>query len=201
MARIPDDQIDRLKQDISLLRLAERQGIALKKHGKDYLGLCPFHDDREPSLVISPDKNLWHCLGVCGEGGDVISWMMKSQGVSFRHAVELLREGDFTSLAAQPVKRSTVTKLATPLNASAEDQALLTQVVDYYHQALTQNPDALEYLNKRGLNHLELIDHFKLGVANRTLAYRLPEKRSGPKNWTALIGLSNFWGHFCCLID
>jgi DNA primase len=92
MARIPDDQIDRLKQDISLVRLAERQGIALKQHGKDYLGLCPFHDDRNPSLVISPEKNLWHCLGACGEGGDVINWMMKSQGVSFRHAVELLRE-------------------------------------------------------------------------------------------------------------
>lgn len=136
----------------------------------------PFHDDREPSLVISPEKNLWHCLGACGEGGDVISWMMKSQGVSFRHAVELLREGDFTALAAQPVKRSTVTKLSTPLNADAEDQALLMQVVNYYHQALKQNPDALEYLNKRGLNHPELINHFKLGVANRTLAYRLPEK-------------------------
>ncbi len=176
MARIPDDQIERLKQDISLLRLAERQGIALKKHGKDYLGLCPFHDDREPSLVISPEKNLWHCLGACGEGGDVISWMMKSQGVSFRHAVELLREGDFTSLAAQPVKRSTVTKLDLPLDVSAEDRALLMQVVDYYHQTLKQNPDALEYLNKRGLNHPELIEHFKLGVANRTLAYRLPEK-------------------------
>ncbi len=176
MVRIPDDELERLKQEVSLQRLAERQGIALKKHGKDYLGLCPFHDDREPSLVISPEKNLWHCLGACGEGGDVISWMMKSQGVSFRHAVELLREGEFSSLAAQPVKRSTVTKLDTPLDASAEDQVLLMQVVDYYHQALKQNPDALDYLNKRGLNHPELIDRFKLGVANRTLAYRLPEK-------------------------
>ena len=138
--------------------------------------LCPFHDDREPSLVISPEKNLWYSLGACCEGGDVIAWMMESQGVSFRHAVELLREGDFTSLAAQPVKRSTVPELDLPLNTAAEDQALLMQVVDYYHQALKQNPDALEYLNKRGLNHLELIDHFKLGVANRTLAYRLPDK-------------------------
>lgn len=49
MPRIPDDQIERLKQDISLLRLAERQGIALKKHGKDYLGLCPFHDAWTPT--------------------------------------------------------------------------------------------------------------------------------------------------------
>jgi DNA primase catalytic core len=176
MARIPDEQIERLKHDISLIRLVERQGITLKKHGKDYLGLCPFHDDNDPSLVISPDKNLWHCLGACQEGGDIINWMMKTQGVSFRHAVELLREGDFTSLAAQPVKRSSITKLAMPLNANVEDQALLTQVVGYYHQALKENVEALEYLNKRGLNDVAMIDHFKLGVANRTLAYRLPEK-------------------------
>ncbi len=75
MARIPDEQIDRLKQEISLVRLAEHQGISLKKHGKDYVGHCPFHDDKTPSLVISPEKNLWHCLGGCQAGGDVINWM------------------------------------------------------------------------------------------------------------------------------
>jgi DNA primase catalytic core len=175
MARIPDEQIERLKQEVSLIRLVEGQGIALKKHGKDYLGLCPFHDDREPSLVISPEKNLWHCLGACGEGGDVINWMMKSQGVSFRHAVELLRDGDFSSLAAQPVKRTTVTKLNSPLDTSAEDQALLMQVVDYYHETLKSDAEGLAYLEKRGLSR-EALDHFKLGVANRTLGYRLPEK-------------------------
>jgi DNA primase len=68
----------------------ESQGIVLKKHGQDYLGLCPFHDDKEPSLVISPEKNLWHCLGACQIGGSVIDWVMKTEGLSFRHAVELL---------------------------------------------------------------------------------------------------------------
>ncbi len=175
MARIPDEQIERLKQEVSLVRLVESQGIALKKLGKDYLGLCPFHDDREPSLVISPEKNLWHCLGACGEGGDVINWMMKSQGVSFRHAVELLRDGDFSSLVAQPVKRTTVPKLDSPLDTCAEDQALLMQVVDYYHENLKSDTEGLAYLEKRGLSR-EALDHFKLGVANRTLGYRLPEK-------------------------
>ena len=176
MARIAQEEIDRLKREVSLVRLVESQGVTLKKHGKDYLGLCPFHDDREPSLVVSPEKNLWHCLGACGEGGDVIQWVMKRQGVSFRHAVELLREDEFPPLAADPVERTTATKLDSPLDVAAEDQALLTQVVDYYHQTLKQTPEALEYLERRGLNHPELIEHFKLGVANRTLAYRLPEK-------------------------
>lgn len=85
MARIPDQQIEQLKAEISLQRLVESSGVVLKRQGKDYVGLCPFHDDKEPSLVISPDKNLWHCLGACGEGGDVIQWTMKQQGVSFRH--------------------------------------------------------------------------------------------------------------------
>ena len=63
MARIPNEDIERLKQEVSLERLVEARGIELKRHGADLLGLCPFHDDHEPSLVISPKKNLWHCLG------------------------------------------------------------------------------------------------------------------------------------------
>ena len=91
MARVSDEEIRRLKQEISLERLAAARGVKLKRHGKDLIGLCPFHDDREPSLVLTPDKNLWHCLGACQAGGTVIDWVMKAEGVSFRHAVELLR--------------------------------------------------------------------------------------------------------------
>jgi DNA primase len=97
MARIPDDEIGRLKNEISLERLVRARGIELRKHGADLIGLCPFHDDHEPSLVVSPAKNLWHCLGACQTGGSVIDWTMKTQGVSFRHAVELLRADFFGS--------------------------------------------------------------------------------------------------------
>lgn len=72
MARIPDEEIERLKREISLERLAEAKGVKLKKHGENLIGLCPFHDDREPSLVITSSKNLWHCLGACQAGGTVI---------------------------------------------------------------------------------------------------------------------------------
>ncbi len=80
MARIPDAQIERLKTEVSIQRLAEGAGVSLKRHGVDLLGLCPFHDDKEPSLVISPNKNLWHCLGACQAGGSVIDWVMKVEG-------------------------------------------------------------------------------------------------------------------------
>jgi DNA primase len=62
MARIPEEQLERLKQEVSLQRLVEGMGITLKRHGADLIGLCPFQEDHEPSLVISPQKNLWHCL-------------------------------------------------------------------------------------------------------------------------------------------
>jgi len=185
MARIPDDQLDRLKQDISVQRLAEGMGIVLKRHGADLIGLCPFHDDHEPSLVISPKNNLWHCLGACQAGGSVIDWVMKAEGVSFRHAVELLVASDFLSPAtlappcasqAGKAKRSTVPKLPTTLETHAEDARLLTQVVDYYHETLKQSPEALAYLEKRGIADGEAIARFKLGFANRTLGYRLPAK-------------------------
>ncbi|MGH9267324.1 MAG: CHC2 zinc finger domain-containing protein [Acidimicrobiales bacterium] len=58
MARIPEAEIERLKAEVAVERLAGARGVVLRRHGKDLLGLCPFHDDREPSLVISPAKNL-----------------------------------------------------------------------------------------------------------------------------------------------
>jgi DNA primase catalytic core len=178
MARIPEQEVERLKKEISVQRLAEAQGVKLTRHGADLVGKCPFHDDRTPSLVITPAKNLWHCLGACNAGGTAIDWVMKAQGVSFRHAVELLKEDHFSLAAApvQPVKKSTVPKLPPPVEREADDRALLLQVVDYYNEALKQSPEALKYLESRGLQSSEMIDRFRLGFANRTLGYRLPAK-------------------------
>lgn len=173
MARIPETEIERLKSEVSVERLVEASGIALKKAGKDMLGRCPFHADDTASLVVTPAKNLWHCFG-CGAAGGPIDWIIKKNGVSFRHAVELLRDG-VSSLAAAPVKRSTVRALDAPVSYEADDQALLNQVIDYYHETLKQSPEALAYLQARGLTG-EAVDAFKLGFSNRTLGLRLPEK-------------------------
>jgi len=179
MARIPDSEIERLKEEVSVERLVESAGIELKKAGKDLAGRCPFHADDTASLVVTPARNLWHCFG-CGVGGGPIDWVIKTHGVSFRHAVELLREG-LPSLAAagepaRPVKQTTVRRLPAPVVFDADDQAVLDQVVGYYHETLKQSPEALDYLKCRGLDHPELIDAFKLGYANRSLGLRLPEK-------------------------
>jgi DNA primase len=91
VARILDGVIERLKETVSVQRRAEARGVVFTRHGADLHGRCPFHEDRTPSLVITPSKNLWHCLGACQAGGTVIDWVMRAEGVSFRHAVELLQ--------------------------------------------------------------------------------------------------------------
>jgi DNA primase catalytic core len=178
MARIPEDEVERLKREVSVQRLAEARGIKLTRHGADLLGKCPFHNDRTPSLVITPSKNLWHCLGACNAGGTAIDWVMRADGISFRHAVELLRADHLPVVAApiQPVKHGTVRKLPPPVAREADDRVLLLQVVDYYNETLRQSPEAMKYLASRGLTSPEIINRFKLGFANRTLGYRLPAK-------------------------
>jgi DNA primase len=188
MARIPEAEIEQLKSEVSVERLVEASGIELRKSGKDRVGRCPFHEDDTASLVVTPAKNLWHCFG-CGVGGGPIDWTMKRQGVSFRHAVELLREG-VPSLAAAgeaagAVKRSTVRApvrstvrgLSAPVAFDADDAQLLRDTVAYYHERLKQSPEALAYLEKRGIASAEAIDRFRLGVADRTLGLRLPNKQ------------------------
>jgi len=86
MARYNDTEIQQLKSNVSLLRLVEAQGHELKKEGNDYVMRCPFHEEQTASMKITPSNNLFHCFG-CGAGGSVIDWVMKTQGVSFRHAV------------------------------------------------------------------------------------------------------------------
>jgi DNA primase catalytic core len=179
MPRIPQDELDRLKAEVDLAALIRAKGIELKPHGeKDLIGRCPFHHDKTPSLVVTPAKALWHCMGACQMGGDVVSWVMKADGVSFRHAVELLKDGKAKTLLTSDkvIKVASVPKLSSPLEAEASDAALLGQVVAYYHTTLQQSPEALAYLTARGLNTPEVIETFRLGFSNRTLGLRLPEK-------------------------
>ena len=168
-----------MKREVDLAAQVRRCGIELKRHGKDLIGLCPFHDDREPSLVITPKKNLWNCLGACGEGGSVIDWVMKIEGTSFRMAVELLRQGwepTVEAKVAPAVKRSTKLKMEPLVASEMTDEAIMAEVVGFYHQTLLESPDALDYLAQRGLGSKELIEHFQIGFANRTLGYRVPKR-------------------------
>ena len=177
MARIAEAELERLRKEVSVLRLVEAAGITLEQRGKDHAGRCPFHEDATASFIVSPAKNLWHCFG-CGAGGGPIDWVMRREKLSFRHAAETLRAEAGLAVAA-PVLRASSSADAEPADgepAEAERQALLRQVLDYYHVSLKQRPEALAYLAKRGLNNPALIERFRLGYANRTLGYNLPSK-------------------------
>lgn len=187
MSRIPETELARLKAEVSVQRLVEGCGVVLRAQGKDLVGCCPFHDDGSPSLVVSPGKNLWHCLGACGRGGGPIDWVMTAQGVSFRHAVELLRESSAAlgslaqpgprSTGPGPVSRSTTAKLPALVAADVGDQVLLNRVVGFYAETLAAHDEALGFLAKRRIDVPEAIETFRLGFADRTLGYRLPHSQ------------------------
>jgi DNA primase len=186
MARVPSEEIAKLEREVSLERLAAAKGVELISKGKDLVGLCPFCGADGQTLVIAPATNTWRCEAGCqAAGGRVLDWVMRAEGVSRRLAVELLRSdlGTLEAFTAQKrgrqkgrvAEKSTTPKLGG-FETTAADHLLLRSVFDYYHATLKESPEALAYLDKRGLMSAEMTERFRLGFANRTLAYRLPQK-------------------------
>lgn len=144
MARISEVEVERLKREVSLLRLLEGQGHTLVRQGKDMACRCPWHaGDDTPSCVVTPASNLWHCFG-CDAGGTVIDWTMRWHKVSFRHAVELLLK-DHPALSAPADTRQVMPgKPGTPDSwhyarpaadfpvDPEDDQRVLDEVIGYY---------------------------------------------------------------------
>ena len=182
MPRIPEEQIARIKTDTDLVALIQSRGVALKQQGSNWTGFCPFHEDKEnPNLIVTPGKGLWRCMAACcGATGNVIQFVEKFDGLSFRHAFEVLANGGKAAFEQSGgiAKKSTVPKLACPIEDTAEDAKLLQQVADYYAQRLTapESQLARDYLASRGLDDPELWKRYQIGFADRTLGLRIPEK-------------------------
>jgi DNA primase len=202
VARIPESVIEKLKSQVDLANLIRAKGIELKEQGENLVGRCPFHDDHTPSLIVTPSKNLWHCMGACQTGGSVIDWVMKIEKVAFRHAVELLTTGDASLLVAEK-PRVRAPKLPPPVDLSADDQVQMRQVIEFYNDTLkSRAPEAIKYLESRGINDTAAIEKFKIGFSNRTLGLRLPEARAKGgeiRERLAALGLYRESGHehFC----
>ncbi len=175
MKWISEQEVARLKTEFALTRLCEHYGLTLARHGKDLAACCPFHEDRTPSFIVTPEKNLWNCLAGCG-GGSVIDLVMRQEKVAFRRAVERLLEMEGKTPAAATVKTKSGKQYASLVGDGEEltDAQLLSRVVDFYHQTFLNQPAAMQYLQQRGCFHPEAVKQFTLGYANRTLGYRLP---------------------------
>jgi DNA primase len=155
-----DQQIDDIRERSDLVTVIGRR-VQLRKVGKDYTGLCPFHGERTPSFYVVPNKHMWHCFG-CGESGDVYKFFMKLDGMSFVDAVKhVATEGGFIlteeKFDPEEAKRKQhLDELAT----------LLDRAVRFYEQKLAHETGrpAREHLQKRGITE-EFIRRFHLGFA------------------------------------
>ena len=151
--------VDEIKERLDIVEVVSAY-VPLKKAGRNYKGLCPFHVEKTPSFVVFPETQTWHCFGACSTGGDVFSFIMKWENVDFAEALRIL-----------------AAKAGVPLEprgpaASAEEkrrQRLLevtAAAASYYHQLLLSDEGerARDYLAQRGLT-LETIESFQLGYA------------------------------------
>jgi len=168
---IDQQEINTIKQNVDLAAVVQSCGIDLKKSGQSYKGYCPFHEDtKSPSLSITPAENLWQCFG-CGAGGDVIDFIRKHDGISFKEAVVQLTGKESPKLQKKPVKKKRESE-APPLTPA--HYKLLKRVADFYHTAFNEDPRAMDYLNDRGIINKQLFSDYQTGFANGTLLNVLP---------------------------
>lgn len=140
------------------------QYLTIKKRGKNYVALCPFHPDKNPSLNISKEKGLFHCFG-CGEGGNIYNFIMKIENVSFERAVEIVAKW---------------ANVEVPQFEYSEDKKKVFDIheklTEYFNKKLIENKEILSYLFERGLD-LKSIEKFKLGFAPKSIVEFLNENK------------------------
>ncbi len=166
---IAKEAIDAIKSGVDLVSVVRARGIELKQTGRNYLGLCPFHDDTNPSLSINPLKNLWQCFG-CGAAGDVIRFVELFDGATFPEAVE--------RLSGEPLKPPASKPRKVKATLGVKEQKLLARVVAYYQHTLSEDRRGRDYLKtERGIADSRSLKDFGAGYANGTLLEILPEDR------------------------
>jgi DNA primase len=148
--------IELLKRQNPIERVVTSYGVALRRSGTHLVGRCPFHRDTRPSLVVYPDTRSFFCFG-CRAGGDVIDFVRRACGLSFREAVERLNGGR--------IRRSD--RPGTGEQPSPNDQVVLTAACDVYHTALLRSQRAQRYLADRGID-LEVARRCRVGYGDGT---------------------------------
>jgi len=159
MARINQEIIDRIRNSADILDVVS-QYVNLKKRGRNYFGLCPFHHEKTPSFSVAPDKEIYHCFG-CGAGGSVFNFMMEHENLSFVEAVQQL--GKQYGIEVNLTGETGSKRLFTQLYEIHETAATL------YRQNLfsERGRSALSYLKKRGITE-ETINTFRIGYVHET---------------------------------
>ncbi|MGI9554273.1 MAG: DNA primase [Thermodesulfobacteriota bacterium] len=157
-----DFAIEEIKRRLSLVDLIETY-ISLKKSGKNYIGLCPFHDDKNPSLHVNEEKGLYHCFS-CGAGGDLFGFVMNYNNIGFKEAVQELAAK--LNIELKENNNSSPHKSSKRSNQLKVNQSAL----NFFHNNLLKNKDsqnARDYLKGRGIN-IDLAKEFKIGFAGNS---------------------------------
>lgn len=152
------EAVDKIKNSLDIVEVISKY-VVLKKSGHNYSGLCPFHNEKTPSFVVTPSKQIFKCFG-CGEGGDVLAFLMKYHNQSFTEVIkeqaEILGIELPKGVGADKIEKS-----------KKEKDVLLrvtNEAMKFFHTNLLNNPKALEYLEKRGVSEVA-ISKFKLGLS------------------------------------
>lgn len=154
------DDVDLIKQKIDVTDLIGSY-IQIKKAGRNFKANCPFHNDKSPSFIISPERQIWHCFG-CSKGGDIFTFIEEYDHVDFSEALKMLAERAGVELRKNVFR----TKEDEKKNRIYEINNLTSQ---YYHYLLTEHPTgkkALSYVLKRGITET-LLNTYNLGYAPR----------------------------------
>jgi len=152
------DQLEEIKRKIDIVELVNSY-VPLKKAGRNFKALCPFHSEKTPSFVVSPERQIWHCFGQCGEGGDIFGFLMKIENLDFGEAVrELAKKAGVKLTRYQPSEDERNKQLLYEINHLA---------TEFYHFLLLNHPSgkkALDYILGRGIKKDSLL-LFKIGFA------------------------------------
>ncbi len=180
---ITDEALERVRSATDIVELVS-QHVSLKKSGANYLGLCPFHQEKTPSFTVSPGKQIFHCFG-CGAGGDAVGFVMRQGNYSFPDAVRFLADRAGIELPERTVSRSA--------GAAREDWEKLIaaneEAAKFYQERLWNSPDgkkAAKYLEGRGMPE-DAARGFEMGYA--------------PASWDALLTHLKAQGHDSSIIE
>ncbi len=150
--------VEQIKNSLDIVEVISRH-VVLKKSGHNFMGLCPFHNEKTPSFTVTPSRQIFKCFG-CGEGGDVFSFLMKFHNQNFNEVVKEQADALGIDLPSNfDGKKSEQNKKEKDVLLKAMNSAM-----KFYHNNLLENKGALEYLEKRGVGEIA-VSKFRLGLA------------------------------------
>ena len=155
------DQLEEIKRKIDIVELVNSY-VPLKKTGRNFKALCPFHSETIPSFIVSPERQIWHCFGACNDGGDIFKFLMKIENLDFGEAVkELAKRAGVKLIQYRPSEGEKAKQILYEINHLASE---------FYHYILLNHPvgkKALNYILGRGITK-ESLTSFKIGFAPET---------------------------------